>query len=63
MWGPLGDLVAEASATEEGLAIADLDPDVLDDVRRRETMLSDLDARSVAGPARYALHPLADPVP
>ncbi len=59
VWGPSGDLLAEASAAEEGLAVADLDPAVLEDVRRRETMLSDLGARADAGPGRYTFHPLA----
>lgn len=55
VWGPYGNLVTEAGADTEGLAVAELDPGALSDMRRRETMLADagdLDDRAT----RYVDH-------
>lgn len=47
IWSPYGDIVAQASRDREEVITALLDPAVLADVRERETMLADFNARGV----------------
>jgi len=41
VWGPDGNLLSEAGATQTAVIIADLDPAVLKQVRGAESMLID----------------------
>jgi 5-aminopentanamidase len=44
IYGPEGEMLADAGPSEEGLAIGDFDPDVLADVRESSPMLRELTA-------------------
>jgi len=41
IWGPYGNLLLEASTEKNEVIVVDLEPEVLKDVRKRETMLKD----------------------
>jgi 5-aminopentanamidase len=47
IWSPYGDVVAQASRDREEVITARLDPEVLAEVRERETVLADFTARGV----------------
>jgi predicted amidohydrolase len=53
IYDPEGKVLADAGPREEGLALADFDPDVLDEVRARSPML--LEARALQAPERFEL--------
>jgi predicted amidohydrolase len=58
IWSPYGEVVAEASREREEVITALLDPAVLADVRERETVLADFNARGDETPGAYAVHRL-----
>ncbi|ASL47304.1 (R)-stereoselective amidase [Burkholderia sp. AD24] len=58
VWGPYGEVVVEASRDRDDLITALLDPAVLADVRERETVLADFNARDVAPAGSYTVHAL-----
>ncbi|MFM0597614.1 carbon-nitrogen hydrolase family protein [Paraburkholderia dilworthii] len=58
IWSPYGDVVAEASRDRDDVITALLDPAVLADVRERETVLADFNARDEAPAGSYTVHTL-----
>jgi len=58
VWGPYGDVVAQASRDHEEVITALLDPETLADVRERETVLADFNARGDEVASDYVVHRL-----
>jgi predicted amidohydrolase len=58
IWSPYGDVVAQASREREEVITALLDPAMLADVRERETVLADFNARGDATTGSYAVQSL-----
>ncbi|MFM0737380.1 carbon-nitrogen hydrolase family protein [Paraburkholderia xenovorans] len=58
VWGPYGDVVAQASCDHEEVITALLDPETLADVRERETVLADFNARGDEVASDYVVHRL-----
>jgi predicted amidohydrolase len=59
IWSPYGDVVAQAGRDRDEVITALLDPAVLADVRERETVLADFNARGEATAAnRYTVQSL-----
>ncbi|HZZ04313.1 carbon-nitrogen hydrolase family protein, partial [Paraburkholderia sp.] len=58
IWGPYGDVVAEASREREEVITALLDPAVLADVRERETVLADFKAHGDEAAGDYVVRHL-----
>ncbi|WCM24036.1 carbon-nitrogen hydrolase family protein [Paraburkholderia bryophila] len=58
VWSPHGEVVVEASRDRDDVITALLDPAVLADVRERETVLADFNARDVAPAGSYTVHAL-----
>ncbi|PQV54377.1 carbon-nitrogen hydrolase family protein [Paraburkholderia sp. BL21I4N1] len=56
IWSPYGDVVAEAGRDRDEVITALLDPAVLADVRERETVLADFNARDEAPDGSYTVH-------
>jgi predicted amidohydrolase len=48
IWNPYGDVIAQAGRDRDEVITALLDPEVLADVRERETVLADFNARGEA---------------
>jgi predicted amidohydrolase len=45
IWNPYGDVIAQAARDRDEVITALLDPEVLADIRERETVLADFTAR------------------
>jgi 5-aminopentanamidase len=58
IWNPYGDVVAQAGRDRDEVVTALLDPAVLADIRERETVLADFNARGDMTPGSYAIHSL-----
>lgn len=58
IWSPYGDVVAEASRERDDVVTALLDPAVLADIRERETVLADFNARDEVPAGSYTVHAL-----
>lgn len=56
IWGPLGNLLAEASMDTQTILSADLDPHILHTVRTRKTILADLTRHKSAQPTQCSYY-------